>query len=426
MGAPRVCSVCNGMGFVIADVPQGHPRFGKAQPCVCKMAELQERHDAAHKFGQLDILQHQTFDTFIPEGLGLTFEKSRSLRMAYDTSRRFAEHPEGWLLLKGTYGSGKTHLAAAVANHQLQLGYRPIFITVPDLLDHLRGTYRPNSNVTYDDLFEEVRNTPLLILDDLGAHNHSDWAQEKLFQIFNHRYNARLPMVVTTNQDLDMLEERIRSRLSDISFVQMANITAPDFRRGGVNQEESDLSTLHWLSDRIFDSFDFREDELPHALAKNLRNAYNTLRDFAEHPRGWVVLNSSNYGNGKTHLAAAAANAISAQGEMVLFIPVPDLLDHLRATFDPRTGTRLDQRFNQVKSAPVLVLDDLGTESATAWAREKLYQLFNHRYNARLPTIITTTTPIDEIDPRLQSRFLDGDRCTFFMLEAPSYRVRRR
>ena len=68
------------------------------------------------------------------------------------------------------------------------------------------------------------------------------------------------------------------------------------------------------------------------------------------------------------------------------------------------------------------MLDDLGTESATAWAREKLYQLFNYRYNARLPTIITTATSIDELDPRLATRMLDGSRCTFFVLEVPSYR----
>ena len=77
---------------------------------------------------------------------------------------------------------------------------------------------------------------------------------------------------------------------------------------------------------------------------------------------------------------------------------------------------------DRVKTAPLLVLDDLGTESATAWAREKLYQLFNYRYNARLPTVITTAVPVEELDPRLASRMLDGIRCTFFVIEAPSYR----
>lgn len=139
---------------------------------------------------------------------------------------------------------------------------------------------------------------------------------------------------------------------------------------------------------------------------------------------GWLVLNSTNYANGKTYLAAAIANHVQNKGEPVLFVVVPDLLDHLRASFNPSSGVRLDQRFNDVKTAPFLVLDDLGTESATAWAREKLYQLFNHRYNANLPTVITTATPVDELDPRLAARMLDGNICTFFLLQVPSYRGR--
>jgi len=105
-----------------------------------------------------------------------------------------------------------------------------------------------------------------------------------------------------------------------------------------------------------------------------------------------------------------------------LFIVVPDLLDHLRATFNPASGQRYDKLFDEIKTASLLILDDLGTESATPWAREKLYQLFNYRYNAKLPTVITTATPIDELDPRLATRMLDGSRCTFFVIEAPSYR----
>ena len=68
------------------------------------------------------------------------------------------------------------------------------------------------------------------------------------------------------------------------------------------------------------------------------------------------------------------------------------------------------------------VLDDLGTESATAWAKEKLYQLFNHRYNAKLPTVITTASNPDDIEPRLASRIFDETRGCFFVITAPAYR----
>jgi DNA replication protein DnaC len=356
------------------------------------------------------------------EGIGLTPQKQRNLKLAFDRVVDYAKDPQGWLVLKGGYGCGKTHLAAAIANYRLALGHPALFVSTPDLLDHLRASFSPNAVTSYDQRFEQVRNAPLLILDDLGTQSNSEWAQEKLYQIFNYRYNAHLPTIITTNEELESIEIRIRSRMVDPSLVQILTILAPDFRRAGVDQDQSDLSSLNLHGDKTFENFDVRERELPKSQSENLRRALETARDFAQSPANWLVFNSVGYGNGKTHLAAAIANYVTNQGDPVLFIVVPDLLDHLRATFNPASGLRLDKRFDEVKSAPILILDDLGTESATAWAREKLYQLFNFRYNARLPTIITTATPVDELDPRLATRMLDGSRCTFFLIEAPSYR----
>jgi len=75
--------------------------------------------------------------------------------------------------------------------------------------------------------------------------------------------------------------------------------------------------------------------------------------------------------------------------------------------------------------APLLVLDDLGTQSMTPWVREKLYQLFNYRYNAELPTVITTSDSLDETDPRIRSRLLDGKLCSIYALTVPAYHGNR-
>ncbi len=381
-----------------------------------------ERLQKLQELSQLGALHSYTFQTFLPEGHGLTEAKQRNLRIAYECAVDFAKSLPGWLVFKGGYGCGKTHLAAAVANYRIDLGHPVLFINTPDLLDHLRAAYSPTADTGYDTRFEQVRNAPLLILDDLGTQSNTDWAQEKLYQIFNYRYNARLPTIVTTNEELESIDIRVRSRMVDPSLTQIVHIAAPDFRLTGVDQAQSDLSSLNVHLDKTFDNFDLRQRDLSRPLADNINRAFETALEFAQAPTDWLVLNGVAYGNGKTHLAAAIANYVVNSGEPVLFIVVPDLLDHLRATFNPATGARLDKRFDEVKTAPLLVLDDLGTESATSWAREKLYQLFNHRYNARLPTVITTATPIEDLDPRLASRMLDGSRCTFFVLEVPSYR----
>jgi DNA replication protein DnaC len=407
---------------VRADVPVDHPDFGKLVPCTCHLAEVaQRRTDALRVLSDLDMLDRMTFETFIPEGHGLTPDKQANLRWAYEEARDFAQDPTGWLVLMGGFGCGKTHLAAAIANRCVERGQPVLFITVPDLLDHLRAAFAPSSTSGYDTRFEEIRTAPILILDDLGTESSTPWAQEKLFQVFNYRYNAQMSTVITTNHKLEEIPLRLRSRLNDQEVCRIITILAHDYRGSGVGRDQSDLSSLSLHAYQTFETFESRKGELPKAEEENLKQAVSHARAFAENPEGWLIF-TGTYGCGKTHLAAAIANHNATQGRPALFVVVPDLLDHLRATFNPQSAVTFDQRFEEVRRAPLLVLDDLGTESATPWAREKLYQIFDYRYNAHLPTVITTATPIEELDPRLATRMLDVSLCTPFAILVPAYR----
>jgi DNA replication protein DnaC len=415
-------ALCGGVGYVRKDVPVGHPEFGKAFPCPARpISNTAAMAGGLTEASGMYVLGHMTFDNFMPQGLGLSPERKKNLQRAYDIAFEYAQEPRGWILFKGGFGAGKTHLAAAIANYRLQIGQPALFIVVPDLLDYLRATYSPNSAVTYDERFEALRGAPLLLLDDFGAHSATPWAQEKLFQLLNFRYNAQLPTVITTNQELEEIDLRLRSRLADVTLCQIVHINAPDFRQSGANRVESELSTLHLHRDQRFDNFDLREREMNRDARDALRMAYETCKHYAEAPEGWLVL-TGEYGSGKTHLAAAIANYREEKGDAPLFIVVPDLLDHLRATYNPHSPISYDRRFDEIRSASFLVLDDLGTESATPWAKEKLFQIVNYRYAARLPTVFTTSQTIDEIEPRLRSRMIDLRRCTIISDFAPSYR----
>jgi DNA replication protein DnaC len=105
-------------------------------------------------------------------------------------------------------------------------------VVVSDFLDHLRSTFSPESKVSYDQLFEEVKTSPLLILDDFGTQATTPWAQEKLYQVINYRYNARMPTVITTNCSIDEMDNPISSRLVDPKISVFFNITAPDYWAG--------------------------------------------------------------------------------------------------------------------------------------------------------------------------------------------------
>ena len=419
----EVCPLCGGVGFVVRDVPVGHPDFERLIPCRCRLGTLEDSYrEDLRRMSNIGYLSRMTFERFVPEGVGLDEIGQANLHGAYEKARAFAQEPKGWLILLGGYGCGKTHLAAAIANARLSEAQPVLFVVVPDLLDHLRATFSPTSDISYDEQFDKVRTAPLLILDDLGTESATPWAQEKLFQILNYRYNAHLPTVITSHCQLEEIDTRLRSRMVDPDLSVIGSILAPDFRGGGEGiAAPSVLSSLALHEDQTFDSFNTRRGELGEEEREGLERAYNLARRFAEEPKGWLILLGGN-GCGKTHLAAAIANYRVQQGFRALFVVVPDLLDHLRATFNPASTCTYDRRFEEVRTAPLLVLDDLGTESASAWAKEKLYQIFNHRYNARLPTVITTSDRPDDIEPRLATRMFDETRGTVFLIPAPSYR----
>jgi len=223
--AGQGCPLCGGVGYVRLNVPLGDPSFGKAVACRCKERQLAERRRLdLQQLSSLDAFRDKTFATFDPTVYGV--------REAFDAAYRYAANPQNWILFSGRSGCGKTHLAAAIANRHLEMGQVTVlFSIVPDLLDHLRKAFAPNSETTYDELFDRVREAALLVLDDLGAENSTPWAAEKLFQIINYRYNYRLPTVITTNYTLMRgVDERILSRLSDISLVRVCHIEAEDYR----------------------------------------------------------------------------------------------------------------------------------------------------------------------------------------------------
>ena len=132
-----------------------------------------------------------------------------------------------------------------------------------------------------------------------------------------------------------------------------------------VRQRLFALSNLDELTHLSFENFQPRgRVGLWPQEADSLEQAHNQARQFAQSLNGWVVF-QGGYGCGKTHLAAAIANFAVGMGVPTLFITVPDLLDSLRYTYDNPQAT-FEERFEEIRRAPLLILDDFGTQNATA------------------------------------------------------------
>jgi len=411
------CPACNGAGFVHPLLSSGKPDYSQVVPCRCarEKQEKQKQSDLL-RYSNLGSLTRFTFDELSPGRSGDPAIQSQFKR-AYEAARAFVDEPRGWLVFTGPSGCGKTHLAAAIANERIRHDKPTFFQSVPDLLDHLRSAFAPGSEMTYDELFERVSNAPLLVLDDLGAQSSTPWAKEKLHQLLNHRFNSELPTVITSITPVEEMDDRIRTRLMDTRLSRIYVI----------EEKASGLAEYGWgpgfelQKSMTFSNFDAKRVNLPPEQRQNLEMAYHTVLGFAQEPDGWLVL-QGEHGCGKTHLASAIANYQYEAKKPALFIVVPDFLDHLRGAFSPDSKISYDRFFERVKNAPLLILDDFGEQSTTLWAREKLYQVINHRYNARLATVITTSLSLDEIESRIASRLIDPKMGVFFNIKAPDYR----
>lgn len=164
-----------------------------------------------------------------------TFENYQRERQptAYDLAYSFARRPQGVLMLYGSYGTGKTHLLAAIANHLRLEGKACLFASSVTLFDALQDRIQQKQD--YHELIKHGTNTPLLLLDDVDKLKPSEFREETLYKLINGRINAGLPLALSSNCTPVELDHWVgkagRSRLmTGLIPVQM---TGPDFRLGG-------------------------------------------------------------------------------------------------------------------------------------------------------------------------------------------------
>lgn len=218
--------ICGGARYFRVNFPLGHPLFGKAIPCACVRSQhARERGERLRRMSGMSaaqLLEH-TFGSFDPR---LCRPQSPDMRAAMAGIKRqceeFARNPRGWLVLVGDVGSGKTHLAAAIAGESLKRN-RPVFMTtMPRLLDLLRAGY--DDVVGYEERVRLLEDIDLLVIDDLCAERRTEWGVEQAYSLINARYHKRLPMVITSNVNLaqadGLLDARVLSRLREGTQVQ--------------------------------------------------------------------------------------------------------------------------------------------------------------------------------------------------------------
>ena len=222
------CPECRGFGVLLG--ADGR----RLVPCRCRQGELAEaRRRSARIPDRYTNCRIRNFNAL-----------SESQRAARALAARFVEeYPavSAGLLIVGPVGRGKTHLAVAVLSELIETkGVHGLFCDFSDLLDRIQATFGRDGAESADDIVGPYRDTPLLVLDELGARRPTDWVREVLYGLLNTRYNRRRLTVVTSNYGdepdrpgAETLELRVgtavRSRLAEMC--QLVPLAGPDYRR---------------------------------------------------------------------------------------------------------------------------------------------------------------------------------------------------
>src|SRR5579875_1342942 len=243
----EVCKLCEGSGLRVVE-RAGSLRV--AEPCECRaerrLARMIERARIPQRYA------HSTLEEFMPNYAG----RNESLSNALITARNFAREylpgrGEAGLLLTGSIGVGKTHLAIGILRALIsERGATGLFYEYRDLLKHVQNSYNQSVEATELDILRPVFEAEVLVLDELGASKPSDWIFDTVAHILNTRYNNMKTTIITTNYPNlppgggevsgpraavreetlgDRIGERMRSRLQEMCKV--IEMRGEDFRQ---------------------------------------------------------------------------------------------------------------------------------------------------------------------------------------------------
>lgn len=151
-------------------------------------------------------------------------ERHATIKWLHEFIEKYDKNtPMKGLFLHGNFGSGKTFLIAATFNELAKKGVKSSIIYWPEFLRDLKSSFGNNSE--FKNKFEKVQKSPILLIDDIGAENTTEWGRDEIFgPIVQYRMQEGLPTFFTSNLDIDSLEQHFSVTKDKISSIKATRI----------------------------------------------------------------------------------------------------------------------------------------------------------------------------------------------------------
>lgn len=221
---PDFCPVCNNTGWEF--VPDGSQ--GTCRVCKCGLRERQILRgrisfaDIPESFKNLRLSDFSTDIYAKPESRGKAATAVNAVKYWFSEFADMKKNGMGLYFYSSTKGSGKTRMAAGVANELVhKTGIRVKFATSLQILDEIKASWDKQAGQSESSLLSFLTSAPVLVVDDFGTEQQEKpWINEKFYQIINTRYIDKKPTVFTSNIPLSALkfDERITNRIKERTF----------------------------------------------------------------------------------------------------------------------------------------------------------------------------------------------------------------
>lgn len=240
----RICKKCGIPFEAIKEFPRR-----ECNDCIKKERQAEEKDKRDKKKAEQEHLYQQMISraNIPPKWSKVTFSNSKpnintkALAIAKEYAETFSKKSGAIAFYSSGVGTGKTHLAACIANHVLHnLRQQVIYKKARYLMLDLRATFSEAGPQNEKSVLNQILNVPLLILDDVGLDNPSQWLEGTYWTVFDHRLEWQLPMVITTNYPMesehgemslgDRIGIRALSRLREMTQGRFIHTAEKDLR----------------------------------------------------------------------------------------------------------------------------------------------------------------------------------------------------